>query len=171
MFHIDYVTPEKAEGVVASVYDIFPPQMGVPDSVQIMSASPKLLECQGEVIKYFMGQQKELSFHLLAAIRFMAATHYCHDYCTTLNHSILEAAGMTGEELDSLKDDPSAGFEEAEAALLAFVVKSLETPESVNDSDVDNLREIGWSDTAIFDAVAQAAQMSGASLLFRTFRK
>lgn len=170
MFHIAHITPEEADGMVASVYDIFPPQMGVPESIQVLSANPELLQCHGEIIKYFMGQQ-ELSFHLLAAIRFVAATHYCHDYCVSLNRSFLQAAGMTDLELDNLQKDPSNGFEEHEAAMLAFVIQSLDNPESIGDSEITALKELGWSERAIFDAVAQAAQMSGASQLYRTFKK
>lgn len=171
MFLIDYVTPKKAEGTVAELYSMFPKGMGVPDSFQVISASPKLLECQGEVIKYFMGEQDELSFHLLAAIRLIAAGHYCHDYCVMLNANMLKAAGLSEEEVYSLKEDPKTGFDENEAALLAFVTKGLEAPESVGEDDVDSLRKLGWSDTAIFDAIAQAGQMASASLAFRTFKK
>lgn len=171
MFLIDYVTPEKAEGAVADVYNIFPPEMGVPDSLQVISASPALLEAQGNIIKYFMGGQEELGFHLLAAIRFMAASHYCHDYCTMLNAKMLQAAGLSEEEVNRLSNDPSTGFEEKEAALLAFVIKALDTPEAIGEDDIATLRELGWSDNAIFDAVGQAGQMASASLAFRTFTK
>lgn len=171
MFIIDYVTPEKAEGVVAEVYSFFPETMGVPDSVQIASASPALLKAQGDTIKYFSAGQDELSFHLLAAIRFIAATHFCHDYCVMLNSGMLKSSGLSEEEILSLNDNPSVGFEDKDAALLAFVAKALESPASTNEDDIDALRELGWSDTAIFDATAQAGQMAWASLVFRTFSK
>lgn len=169
MFMIDYVTPEKAEGVVAEVYSFFPKTMGVPDSVQIASASPGLLKSQGETIKYFSAGQDELSFHLLAAIRFVAATHFCHDYCVMLNSGMLKSAGLSEAEVNGLKENPSAGFEEKEAALLAFVAKALDAPASIGQADIETLRELGWSDRAMFDAVAQAGQMAWASLVFRTF--
>jgi len=170
MFLLDYTTPEKAEGAVADVYNIFPKEMGVPESLQIYSANPKLLELQGEAIKYYMGQD-ELSFHLLAAIRFIAANHFCHDYCTMLNASMLKASGMTEEEVQRLAEDPTAGFVDEEAALLAFVIKALESPSSIGEGDIAPLRELGWSDTAIFNAIGQASQMSAASLIYRTFKK
>jgi len=169
MFMIDYVTPEKAEGAVAEVYSFFPKEMGVPASVQIISASPALLKTQGEAIKYFSAGQEELSFHLLAAVRFIAATHFCHDYCTMLNAGILKSAGLNEEEVNSLRENPAAGFEEKEAALLAFVTRALDAPASVGQADIDALRELGWSDRAMFDAMAQAGQMAWASIVFRTF--
>ncbi|QGY40841.1 hypothetical protein GM415_12125 [Pseudodesulfovibrio cashew] len=170
MFLIDYVDPEKAEGVVGDAYSFFPAKLGVPAAVQLYSASPKLLDVQIGTIKYLAGQE-ELSFHLLAAIRLLAARHYCHDYCVSFNSGILAQAGLSKEEIDRLDDDPAAGFEEKEAALLGFVSKALTSPQNIGEKDVDALRALGWQDTSIFDAMAQAAQMAGASLVFRTFSK
>lgn len=170
MFLINYVTPDKAEGSIADVYNFFPKEMGVPESLQIFSANPKLLELQGEIIKYYVGED-ELSFHLLAAIRFIAANHYCHDYCTLLNANMLKASGLTEEEVQRLMEDPTAGFEKEEAALISFVAKSLESPTTINEEDIAVLRNYGWSDKAIFAAIGQAAQMSSASLIYKTFKK
>lgn len=169
MFLINYVTPEAADGDIAKAYKTFPENLGVPSSFQLFSASPGLLVRQSEVIKYYMGQE-ELSFHLLAAIRFIAAGHYCHDYCVNLNTQMLLAAGMSQEEIEALKEDPTSGFIEEEAALIRFVSKSLDSPNSIVEDDVNKLRELGWSDTAIFDAVSQAANMGAASHLFNTFK-
>lgn len=170
MFLIDYVAPEKAKGTVKDIYAMFPENIGVPESIQIFSANPVLLERQAESIKYFMGQEA-LSYPLLAAIRFVAAKDFGHPYCTELNKKMLLAAGLSEEEVNKLGDDPSIGFDENEAALLTFVLKSIKEPDATNQKDIDALRNLGWSDTSIFDAMAQATQMAAAGVLYRTFKK
>ena len=35
-----------------------------------------------------------------------------------------------------------------------FVLKAVKTPEAVQQNDIDGLRELGWNDKDIFDAVA-----------------
>lgn len=170
MFLLDNVSPDTAKGLIAEVYGIFPKSMGVPDSVQLYSTSPQLLRCQGEIVKHFISQE-ELDFHLLAAIRYLAAEHYCHPYCLNLNSTLLQRSGMNSGDLAQLKDSPKNFFEPKEAALLQLVLDALNSPEEIDQSRVDELEAMGWSHTAIFDAVAQVSQMGAASLLFRTFTK
>lgn len=170
MFLLNSVPPESAKDLIADVYGIFPKSMGVPDSVQLYSTSPQLLRCQGEIVKHFVTQE-ELDFHLLAAIRYLAAEHYCHAYCLNLNSTLLQRSGMSSDDMACLKNSPEDFFEPKEAALLRLVLDALSSPDEVDQSRIDELEAMGWSQTAIFDAVAQASQMGAASLLFRTFTK
>ncbi len=55
-------------------------------------------------------------------------------------------------------------------AMLLFVAKAIRSPETVTQEDVDALREVGWTDTDIFDAVFHGASMAGPSILFKAFK-
>ena len=68
-------------------------------------------------------------------------------------------------------EDPSqASLEDKDKRLLLFVLKSIQTPEAVTQDDVDALRDLGWSDTDIFDAVAHGTNMIGASIMMKAFK-
>jgi alkylhydroperoxidase family enzyme len=172
MFLLDYATPESAEGRVAEIYGVFPPHVGVPAPLQLLSASPGLLTAQMETLKHYMTHER-LSFPLLAAIRCTVAVREGYDDCVQLNARLLQAAGAGEEEIEQAKADPAAApmLEEPERAVLGFVHKALDDPDAVGEADVAALRELGWMDADILDAMAHGANMVAAAKIFRTFSR
>ncbi|MCP4105237.1 MAG: hypothetical protein GY749_06835 [Desulfobacteraceae bacterium] len=171
MFLLNHIKPEEATGKVAEIYGAFPKEIGVPKPLQMMSASPELLERQFESIKYFTSH-KNLSFPLLASIRYIGATECTYDYCASLNGGILKAQGMTDDELEAMKNDPDkAPLEDKEREMLKFVLKAIRTPENVGEADVEQLHSAGWSDSDIYDAVAHGANLAGYSILSKALSK
>jgi len=169
MFLLKTVDPKQATGSVAEAYAVFPKEVGVPTPLQLMSASPGLLERQAATIRYYMNHPK-LTFPLLAAIRFLAASKINHPFCIEFNGGVLMKMGLTAEEMATLKDNPGASsLEPDEAAMLAFVAKALNDPASVAEADIQALRELGYADSDIFDALAHAANMTAGALLYKTF--
>lgn len=158
-------TPETATGKVAEVYGIFPPQIGAPPPLVLLSASPGLMDAQMGFIAHFRGH-KHLGFELLAAIRFLVSRHLQAPACLEFNRKLLLAAGMTEAELASLPAE-GGGFSEAERALLAFAVRIVAEPEAVTDAALDALRTAGWTDADIADAALQAANMQVPATLMR----
>jgi uncharacterized peroxidase-related enzyme len=58
------------------------------------------------------------------------------------------------ERVDAvLKDYKTAPIPESERALFAYLEKVTLEPATVSDADVEGLRQAGWSDEAIYDAV------------------
>lgn len=170
MFLTNYISPENAEGTVAELYGIFPEQIGIPAPLQAYSTSPELMLKQGEILKYFGGHD-ELEFPVLAAIRFIAASHFNYDYCMGFNRNILRKTGLDDTEIDGLTVDPSTVFEEKESVLLSFVAKAIKTPSDIDQEDVDGVRQMGWTDKAIFDAVAHGGIMASTGIIYNTFKK
>ena len=79
--------------------------------------------------------------------------------------------GMTEEDIKELEKDPSqAPLEDNERALLTFVLKAVQTPDAVTQEDVDQLREMGWADGDILDALSHGTNMIGSSILMKTFK-
>lgn len=171
MFIIDTVKPEDAQGAVAEAYGMFPARMGVPLPLRMFSASPELIEKQADVIKYYMGHES-LSPPLLAAIRFSAARRLDYVPCVELNGRLLCAMGVPEEDLDKVVEAPDATpLEPREAALLAFVNKALDAPRDVERGDVDALCAQGWSQSAIFDAMAHGASLAAPAALFKALAR
>jgi hypothetical protein len=171
MFRLSHIPPEEATGKVAEVYGMFPEGVPVPTPLQMFSASPGLLAAQGGAMQYLSGH-KELSFHLLALIRFLSACHSNYGFCKKFNGDLLRQSGMSDEDLAAIQEDPGkAPIEDNEKTLLAFVQKAVKDPDSVTDQDIDLLRKEGWSDANIFDATALGAMMVAGRILNTAFVK
>ena len=165
------VPPEKAEGEIAQAYKPFLDTIGVvPKPLEMMSASPVLLRLQAETIGYFM-QHPTLSPALLTFIRMLVAVEYDYGFCIDFNSGLLESQGIGKDLLASVKADPSrVPLEEKDKSMLLFVLKAVKTPEAVEPGDVEGLRQHGWTDKDILDAVAHGVGMVGASKMFKAFR-
>ena len=168
MFMIDYVKPEQAEGAVKKIYSVFPPNIPVPDPIQLYSASPHYLARQMAIAGDYQ-QNDAYAPELLAALRYIGASTACFGFCTTFNKGLLSSMGLSEAEIDALFTDPTKAFEPKDAALLAFAAKSVKTPDDVASADLDAVREAGWTDPQIFEATAYAAQMTVIGTLFRAF--
>jgi alkylhydroperoxidase family enzyme len=163
MFILHYQTPEQASGSVAEIYDIFKQKRSpVPAPLQLSSTSPGLLQVIFSQITYFMNH-KTLSFPLLAAIRFQAAQEICFDHCVHLNKVWLSKTGLSEQDLADLAAGKNVeAFSEAENALLAIVGKVLRK-ERITETEVQQLRDLGWTDSDILDACTQGTNMLGMS--------
>ena len=172
MFILNHVEPEEATGKVAEAYGVIPPGMPVPEPLQMMSASPDLAYLQSIILRYFISQDK-LDLGLLATIRYLVACEYDYPYCINFNAYLLQmAGGMTPEELESLRTNPEmALLEDFQKELVLFVLKAVKTPDEVTQADVEKLRQLGWSDRNIFDAVYHGTSMVAMSLMFKAFVK
>ena len=145
--------------------------MPVPLPLIMMSTSPQLAKWQGDLLKYYMGQET-LSFPLLTSIRYLTAKEHGHPFCTNFNAGMLQAMGLTPEALAEVEKDPTnAPLEDNEKALLAFVIKAIDNPSEVSDADIEGLRSQGWSDQAIFDALFHGASMLAGSALYKALYK
>lgn len=171
MFKLKHVKPEEATGAIKKAYDVFPPSMGIPEPLQLMSVSPQLLQAAVGGIRYFMSHPR-LEFPLMAAIRLMAATEFCYDYCIKLNAGILQQAGLEQKDLEALCGDlEGLPYEENEITLLRLVQKVVKAPETVTQADVQACRDAGWEESDILEASYHAAYMQLPNRLMTAFHK
>jgi alkylhydroperoxidase family enzyme len=168
---LNTISPEKADGEIAERYEKFIKTAGtVPKPFEMLSVSPNILKIQGQLIDYFMNHPN-LGFPLLAHIRYLVAKAYDYSFCINFNSQLLMFAGLDENQIKTISEDPSqASLEEKDKQLLLFVLKSIKTPEAVTQDDVDTLRDLGWTDTDIFDAVAHGTNMIGASIMMKAFK-
>ncbi|MCU0663092.1 MAG: hypothetical protein MUC50_12290 [Myxococcota bacterium] len=165
------VEPKNATGAVAAIYEQLQKQMGmVPNGLRIFSASPYRLEAQAKELGYYM-RHPTLGSQLTAAIRYtVAAMHGC-DYCAVVNGGMLRQAGWPAEVVEGLVGEPAAArLEPKDKAMFLLVLKALRTPAQVSQSDVDELRNLGWNDGDIFDAVAHGAMSVAFDNILNAFK-
>lgn len=171
MARITTISPENAEGIIKEGYDMFMKNIGIiPKPMEMMSASPALFETQLKRISYF-SKHPTLSFALLAHIRYLVAHKLDYSFCMDFNRLVLKKLGLTEQDIQKMEKDPSKSLlEENEKAMLVFVIKSVKAPKSVTQSDIDRLREMGWNDRDMVDALSQGVSMIDHSIMMEVFQ-
>lgn len=168
---INIVPPEKAEGQVKENYAFFDPLGMVPAPYQMYSPSPALQTARKGVMSHFLGHHS-LSDGLLALIRMLVAEEMGYHYCVSFNRGLVRRFGITDDDrLGAVMADPaSAPLGDKDKAMLLFVLKAIKTPEAVEQADVQTLRDLGWSDGDMVDAVAHGASMVADGIMFKAFK-
>lgn len=170
MARISTVSLDKAEGIIKEGYDVFMTHFNtVPKPMEMMSVSPGLFGIQLQRNRYF-ATESNLSFSLLAHIRYMAAVNLDYPFCMDFNRAILKKQGLTDADIQKMEADPSQSLlEENEGAMLAFVIKGMTAPASITDADIRHLRELGWKDRDMVDAMAQGVSMMDHAVMMQVF--
>jgi uncharacterized peroxidase-related enzyme len=169
---ISTVAPQEATGPVAQIYAQVEQALGrLPNAMKLYSASPDLLAMQWQHIGYYF-QHPTLSFPLLASIRMLVSQENDCTYCIGMNEAMLiERAGFTAEQTAAAKRNPQdAALPDRDRAMLLFVLKATKTPKAVDSGDLTALRELGWSDRDILDAVNHGARNVAVDIIFNTFK-
>jgi hypothetical protein len=168
---INTVSPEKAEGSIKEAYEMFMKNMGmIPRPLEMMSVSPALFDIQLQRIRYFSKHPK-LSFPLLAHIRYLVAHNLNYGFCMDFNKLMLKKQGIGEEDIRKLEADPSQSLlEENESAMLTFVVKAVKKPGSITAEDVKKLKDLGWEDRDMVDALSQGVSMIDHSIMMQVFQ-
>jgi len=169
---IHTIAPSEAKGELAKLYTIIETMRGsVGNNAQLFSVSLELLRQQMDFIKFYMNHPT-LSMPLLAAIRIMVSSgeecQFCIDYNTGM---LINLAGWTFDQVTAMRNDPnSANLPEREIAMLNLAIKAIRNAHGVSANDLDTLREMGWSDNDILDAVNHATRMLATDIIFNTFK-
>lgn len=168
---ISTVPLEKAEGIIKEGYDMLMQKVGIiPKPLEMMSASPALFEAQLKRIHYFATHPR-LGFALLAHIRYLTSHCLNYQFCTDFNEFILRKAGVDDETFAKMKEDPSASLlEDNDKAMLVFVMKAFKNPGSVTADDIQNLKNLGWEESDMVDALAQSVSMIDHSIMMQVFQ-
>lgn len=157
------VTEEDvATGETAAAYQYFRDQTGrqdVPGILKCFAANPafarqmvdissSLLFCDGALTR----QQKEL---IATYISHLNACPYCFD-----SHGFfLVVHGASRQIVDDLAADNLAQLSEAERQLLLYLAKVERESSKTTAEDVQQLRDVGWTEEQIAETVLVAAMM------------
>lgn len=126
---------------------------GIPATLKLIANSPGLFRQLTAQIGYYRAHEK-MSAELLVFIRYLAAIHYNNTACICFNGDLLKRQGMTDDELSLVVSSPSsAPLEQKEIALLNFVIAGIKDEDSATEEEMDSLRDLGWSDSDVIDAV------------------
>ena len=165
------VPPEEAAGGMKRVYDSFSSSLGmVPPPLLASSASPVLQALLASCLIYY-NEHRTLSQKLIASIRYSTAVIFDIDPCLEFARKALVSIGLDDPRIEMLGTDPeSSDLKGKDKAMFLFAVKAMREPGSVNRDDIRRLKEMGWTDADIFDALNVTAVMIGPGLMMKALK-
>lgn len=168
---IKLVEKEEATGKVAEIYDTMMNTVGyIPNAFKVFSASEMVLNQQFNNLGFFF-RHPNLGGKLLAFIRLLVSEKEECAYCVGVNAGILLQYGVLPEMIAEIKADPTkAPLEEKDKELLLFVLKVARYSNSIEQADVDKLRNLGWSDKEILEATYHGTTQIAADKIFNAFK-
>lgn len=164
--------PSDEQQKVDAIFSGIEEHMGfVPDGLKLYSVSPTLLENFVANVGYFMSHP-ELSQELLAMIRYLVSSDAGCSFCIDFNAGLLiNKLGKTAEQLQAAQENiDDAPLQASEIVLLKIALAAISNPEGVTAEDMKKVRDHGFSDRNIFDAVAIAANNKAFTHVLRTFK-
>lgn len=159
MSWVPLVSEEKASPEVKRMYDYIRERWGfVPNYFYALGRDQQLLQDQMNLFTNAMYEERGLPRVIKEQIALVVSGLNISSYCLAAHLEILGKLGVdkaTGRKL--ALDYANASVEPRVMEIFRFVDKLTRQPGEMEKADVDRLREVGWNDTAIFDAVLVAS--------------
>src|SRR5215469_18318246 len=156
MPYLHTVPPEDATGEVKAMYDQDLAARGyVANYARAFSGRPEAL--QGWLaLKNAITSGMDPRLYELATVA--AATAIRSSYCSLVHGQILATSYYPAEKVASIATTEAGdALDAADAAVVRFAQKVAQEAEKITQEDVDELRDLGFSDTDVFSIIAAAA--------------
>lgn len=156
MSFIETVPEADAPGATAAVYHHLRTALGyLPNYGRQFSHRPAVFDGWvrlNSAIKATMDPRRYELATMAAAVKRRSS------YCSLAHSEKLLGLGSSPDEVTALAQDPAtAGLDPLEQAVVDYAAKVAFDPASVEQGDIDRLRQAGLSDPEIFDVAAAAA--------------
>lgn len=157
MPRIRTVSPEAATGLLADAYERFAESMGSPTApvvFQLSSIRPDIAAPLAGLYGALFGGG-ELSRQSKEAIAtYVAALNNC-PYCVGAHALFMQLHGASAEQVEAARSGDLATFtdDEETARFLPLAEKITRHAYKVTDDDIEALRDGGWSDEKILEAI------------------
>jgi uncharacterized peroxidase-related enzyme len=156
MTFIESVPEAHATGAVADIYEADVEAFGdLPNFTKAFSLRPEVYVAWRQ-LNGAIKANMDLRRYELATVA--AARRLRSSYCTLAHGSVLMAKFLEPKTVRALVDDyRAADLEPADLAVMELADKVAQDATSVNQADVDRLRNLGLTDSEILDVVLAAA--------------
>jgi uncharacterized peroxidase-related enzyme len=159
MSFLKTVPEEEAEGDVAAMYQADLEHNGyLPNYSRIFSLHPGAYQAWGGLILTIRGAMDRRRYELatLGAAQQLRST-----YCCLAHGSVLEERFFPAGEVARIAEgQASVVLDETETLVVEFAGKVAQDATSIDEGDIDRLRQSGLSDRDIFDVVLAVAARS-----------
>lgn len=157
---INFPNPSNATDKTKALFEQIEKDLGsIPNVLQLYGLSPVILEKMYQEVMYFF-QHPSLSVPLLAFVRLSVSTAHNCQYCVTFNKQLLiHKVGMTVEQINAGIENPeNAPLNDKEKLMLKFLLKATNEKVKTQAEDINELKQAGWSESDIFEALYHAAR-------------
>jgi uncharacterized peroxidase-related enzyme len=155
MAYISTIPEERAPEDVKKIYDKSIETLGyISNYSKVFSHRPQVMEAWNNLIGSIRRNMDTRRYELvtLAAARALKSS-----YCMLAHGSVLCNKYYSAEQLNSIAHDyHSADLTPAEIAMMAFAEQIVNNATAINQNDIDELKQHGFSDAEIFDIAATA---------------
>lgn len=103
-------------------------------------------------------------------IRYLVSAKAGCRFCIGKNEGLLVDADLDQDAVRAARrDTDKAPLPDAEKAPLELALRVVDDPDAIGEVDIAAVRELGWSDRDVFDAIAQAANNRAFNFMLKTF--
>jgi uncharacterized peroxidase-related enzyme len=159
MTRIHTVEEAQAEGPLKETYEVIARTRGTVANVfKVESLNPVVMRAHLEFYMAIMYGRSGLSRQQREMIAMTVSNQNRCTYCTTHHTEALSKYLKDADALRAIRKDFAVSpIGPKEKAMLAYATKVTHSPALVNDSDTDQLREVGFSDSDILDITLVAS--------------
>ncbi|MDL5363875.1 carboxymuconolactone decarboxylase family protein [Halalkalicoccus sp. NIPERK01] len=157
---VSLVTEEEAEGRVAEFYRTIRAEregeldedLGLNKLWLLLGNDPDLLKVVWDHMHH-MYHGGEIPFELKSKISLVVASVMECEACKFFHESTLENLGIDESAIEDLKglEIRETGFSPSEEVVLKFAQKATENPHAITDTDLEALRELGFSEAELLE--------------------
>ena len=155
MAFIETIDDDAAQGALAEMYAGARESEGcVPNTLRAFSLRPEVWTAWVQLKETIAGGMDTRRYELatLAAARELRSS-----YCSLAHGKILAERFLDPEVVRDLAGGGAAGLDETDTAIMDFAAKVARDACSINEDDVQRLRDAGLSDREIFDVTVAAS--------------
>jgi uncharacterized peroxidase-related enzyme len=155
MPYIPTVPPGEAAGPVKELYDQELADQGyVANHTRAFSRRPEVL-AGWQALKNAITSGMDPRLYELTTVA--AATAIRSSYCSLVHGQILATRYYQPDEVASIADETAGALDAADAAVVRFARKVAQEADKVTQEDIDELRDLGFSDDDIHNVILAAA--------------
>ncbi len=155
MPYLQTVPLEEAAGEVKALYDEDLAAQGyVANYTRVFSGRPEALR-GWQALKNAITSGMDPRLYELATVA--AATAIRSSYCSLVHGRILATRYYPAEQVVSIAGNDEAALDAADAAVVRFARKVAEEAENITQEDVDELRDLGFSEADVFNVILASA--------------
>jgi len=154
MAFIDIITPENAEGDLKQVYhQVIQSRGAVAEVLRLHSLNPKSLTNHMDLYMTIMFGKSPLKRKVREMMAVVVSKANNCVYCQTHHGEALNNFWKDEDRVEKLKADyNSCELNDKELALADYAWALTKDPSSIQQSRINQLKQLGWSDRAVLDA-------------------
>lgn len=160
--YIDLVTPDEAEGRVAEIYEeILATREGEMEEEMSLNKMWMAFGAAPDVLEVFWPHMRDsyragdLPFELKSKVSLVTATVMECEGCRFFHTDRLQREGVDDDQIERMRqrEIEESAFSEKEYEILRFAEETADDPHSIEEEEVERLREVGLSDSEIVELI------------------